>query len=96
MVDIINFNKIPPSPSSTRKVKQTDPRGRNKQQTPFKKSLERKRNKKKKDIPGHDREPESDILLNAKTLRRHAAGKRADRCSQSSESARSRLIDIRV
>jgi len=96
VVDITNVNKILPSLSAARKVKQTDPRGRNKQQTPFKKKLERKQNKKKKDIAEHDREPENEILLNAETLRRHAAVKRADRCRQSSESARSKIIDIRV
>ena len=96
MVDKINFNKILPSLSPARKVKQTDPRGRNNQQTPFKKRLEQKQNKNKKDIPEHDGEPESEILLNAKSLRRHADIKRADRCRQSSESARSKLIDIRV
>ncbi len=96
MVDNIKFNTILPSLSPARKIKRTDPRGRNNQQTTFKESLERKQKKKKKDSPEHDGEPDNRVALDAKPHRPQADLKRADRCSQSSESARSKLIDIRV
>ena len=96
MVDNIKFNKILPSLSPARKVKQTDPRGRNKQQAPFKESLEQKQKKKKKEIYANVKGPESEISLSTIPRQREAAIKGADRCSQSSEPVRSRLIDIRV
>ena len=93
MVDNIKFHNILPSLSPVRKIKRTDPRGRNNQQTPFKDSLEQKQ---KKNSPEHDGEPDNEISLGAKPLRPRADLKPADRCSQSSESVRSKLIDIRV
>ena len=96
MVDNIKFNKILPSLSPAPKVKQTDHRRRNKQQTPFKESLERKQKKKKKEISANVKGPESKISLRTIPRQREAAIKGADRCSQSSEPVRSRLIDIRV
>ena len=96
MVDNIKFNHILPSLSPAGKIKRTDPRGRNNQQTPFKESLERKQKNKKKDSPGHDGERDNEVTLGAIPLRPPADLKRADRCSQSRESARSKLIDIRV
>jgi hypothetical protein len=96
MVDNIKFNKILPSLSPARKVKRTDSRGRNNQQTPFQESFERKQKKKKKDDPEPVKVSENEISFNALPRNRHADRKGADKCSQSSETARSRLIDIRV
>jgi len=96
MVDNIKFNKILPSLSPARKVKRTDSRGRNKQQTPFKESLGRKQKKQKKDDPEHVTVSESKISDGAIPRNRPADRKRADKWSQSSESSQSRLIDVRV
>ena len=92
----IELNKILPSLSPARKVQRTDPRGRNNQQTPFKESFERKPKKKKKDDPEHVKISASEISISSKPRNRQADRKGADKRSQSSESSRSRLIDIRV
>jgi hypothetical protein len=96
MVDNIKFNKILPSLSPAAKVNRTDPRGRNNQQTPFKESFERKQKKKKEDDPEPIKLSESETSLSAIPRQRHADRKSADRRRRSSDSSRSRLIDIRV
>ena len=96
MVDNIKLNKILPSLSPAHKVKRTDHRGRNNQQTPFNESFERKQRKKKKDDPEHVKEFENKISYRAGPRNRHTGRKGADKHSQSSDSSRSRLIDIRV
>jgi len=96
MVDNIKFNKILPSLSPASKVTRADPRGRNRQQTPFKQSLEHKQKKKKKDKSEQDGATETEESAGAKTLRRKTGVKRADRGSRPGESAQSKLIDIRV
>jgi hypothetical protein len=96
MADNIKLNKILPSLSPTRRVKGTDPRGRNNQQAPFKESLEHKQKKGKKDDPAHTKVARNEVSLKVKPRDLRGDRQAADKGSQSNQSSRSRLIDIRV
>jgi len=96
MVDNIKLGKVLPSLSPTRKVQQTDPKGRNSQQTPFREDLARKQKKKKKNDPEHVRVSESKRSIPAVTGNLKADGQGADKSGPSRASPPTRLIDIRV
>jgi len=97
MVDNLKLNKILPSLSPAPKVKRTGQRKRNDQQNPFEEEFKKKRRKKKKqDDSEHagipDRENSTDDVQHAL----HADRQDADRGEISTDSAPSRIIDIRV
>lgn len=92
-MDNLKINKMLPSLSQTFKVARTDSRGRNKQQNRFQESPARK---KKKENPEYANRSESELPLSSMSRKLHAGIKNADKCSHTSESVRSKLIDIRV
>jgi hypothetical protein len=96
MADNIKLNRILPSLSPTRRVKGTDPRGRNNQQAPFKASLERKQKKREKDDPGHTRDAGNVVSLKAEPRDRRTERQAAVKRSQANQSSHSKIIDIRV
>jgi hypothetical protein len=96
MVDNLKLNKILPSLSPASKVKRTDSRGRNRQQTPFKESFEQKQKKKKKEDPEQIQPPGSGSLTKAKSPGQTAATKGTVNRGRAAATSPDRLIDIRV
>jgi len=97
MVDNIKLNKILPSLSPAPKVKRTDHRKRNDQQSPFEEVIKQKRKKKKKkDASEHAGITDSDDSTDDGQHTRQTDREDGDKEEQSTDSAPSKIIDIRV
>jgi len=96
IVDNIKLNKIRSSLFPAFRVKRTDPRGRNKPQTPSKDSFERKKKKNKKEDSEQVMESGSENINDIKRPGRQTAETDDGKCSQSDNASQNKVIDILV
>ena len=96
-MDNLNLNKISPLLSSTERIKRVDRRQRNRQQLPFKGTLQDKKKKKKKKKEGQDGTlPE---VISSRDNPRHpeqAVTLHQEKETESKSGQSKKIIDIRV